>query len=1180
MTLGRDPASLIARYGLTAEQAESVARRGHLVVVAAGAGTGKTTTMASRYVDTALALAEAALLERPHAPVAPRRLLERLAAVTFTELAAGELRARIASVFRRVVPQLADHPKLAAFAEEAARLEGDLAIGTLHSLCARLLRRMAFTGAVPPDFSVLDELERGLLWEAALDDAFDAAAESEAALMERLLAGRRQARPIRDSVRTLCRALERPDLGRLISQSLAEHSAEATTRAVDLVHAVAREPDVREAIEDAAAHQTSLAAAGPKPFGVALDIALRWVRGQGSASLVSEGLSAFGATEKRCAKLSPEDAERLVRFSAAVERLRDVAKPLGPALDAEVLAREHAWTHDMARLALDAAERFRRAKESRGVLDFDDLESAALEALASAAADEGDWLFDEVLVDEFQDTSARQVAILRGVAGAELERVFAVGDAKQSIYRFRGADVAVFNTVGASVFGGVSALTVNRRSTAHVLAFVNALFERLLPAETSPEAPWEAPMQRLVPMRQDDPASPLPPLIIVPWQAIDDTGEPLSAGAQRRADAAVTSEAVARVMARLGERRLEMGVLLRAVRGERRAYADAISARDIPVAVEAGGTFTTDAATAAGLALLRALALPGHEAALAAVLRGPLIALSAADLARAILDRRAPLALTGADALLVAATQAAALAGSTPPAAAAQALLAGVRSAQLLSVRARRVVEAAGIASRQIDKLLDITADLEVRGLGPAEMIAWFEALTATDRDRRVPDPPGPGVVVRALTVHASKGLEFPVVVVPQLGEAFVTTRSTAEVIQVSGRPIVGLAVPDLPKNADTVAKIFIKTLERARERAEQLRLLYVALTRAEDHLVLSLPLGAATGADDAARAILPLLDGLDLGRAGPATLHLPDGASLPVEIWPMVASAHRPPEPSVEPPPRTPVPPETAVLGPATWSVTRLASLAFCPAYHSQAPVAPWPRPLRPDVYPDPPPAPPELADLAAGAALTPSSSDRGTAIHRWFEEVAGAADAYNVPLPPSLQGEGEPLRARLLGLLTHPELAAAFAPGARVLAELPLEGVRDGVVLTGSIDRVALSLRPDGLLDAVVVDFKTGMTGYPGRGGRHPAYLDAYRWQLAAYAWLLSEALGPRLYPVVRGRLAFVDAGDVVVVDYELDTAARAVDRVLAELHQPEILPPNHAACDGCRMQPFCPVARRPSP
>jgi ATP-dependent helicase/nuclease subunit A len=1175
MTLGRDPASLTERYGLTAEQAESVARRGHLVVVAAGAGTGKTTTMASRYVDTALALAEAALLERPHAPVAPRRLLERLAAVTFTELAAGELRARIASVFRRVVPQLAAQPQLAAFALEASRLEGDLAIGTLHSLCARLLRRMAFTGAVPPDFSVLDELERGLLWEAALDDAFDGAAESDPALMERLLAGRRQAGPIRDSVRTLCRALERADLGRLTLQSLTEHSAEATTRAVDLVHAVAREPALREAIEGAAAHEASLAVAGPKPFAAALDIALRWARGQGSALLVSEGLSSFGATEKRLAKLGPEDAERLLAFSGAVERLRDVAKPLAAALDPEVLEREHAWTRDMARLAQDAAERFRRAKESRGVLDFDDLESAAIEALQSAAEHGGDWLFDEVLVDEFQDTSARQVTILRGVAGADLERVFAVGDAKQSIYRFRGADVAVFNAVGASVPGGVSALTVNRRSTAHVMAFVNALFERLLPAQTSPEAPWEAPMQRLFPMRQDDPDSPLPPLILVPWQAVDEAGDPLSAGAQRRADAAVTAEAVARVMARLSQRQVEMGVLLRAVRGERRAYADAISARDIPVAVEAGGTFTTDAATAAGLALLRALALPSHEGAVAAVLRGPLIGLPAAELARLVVGRQPAHVGSGPDGLLAAA---AATASSHPAGAAAtQALLAGCRSAQPLSLRARHVIEAAGIASRQFDKLLDITADLEARGLGPAEIIAWFEALTATDRDRRVPDPPGPGVVVRALTVHASKGLEFPVVLVPQLGEAFVGPRRTAEVIQVSGQPIVGLSVPDLPKSADTVAKVLIKTLERARERAEQLRLLYVALTRAEDHLVLSLPLGAAEGADDAARAILPLLAGLDLTRPGPASLRLPDGASLPVEIWPMSPAAYPAPEPSGEQPTRAPIPPAASVLGPSTWSVTRLASLAFCPAYHAQAPVAPWPRPLRPDVYPDPPPAPPPLV---AGAASAPSSSDRGTAIHRWFERVAAAEDPRTVALPPPLEDEGEPLRARLLGLLTHPDLATAFAPGARALAELPLEGVRDGVVLTGSIDRVTLSPRPDGRLDAVVVDFKTGMTGYPGPGGRHAAYLDAYRWQLAAYAWLLGEALGPRLYPLVRGRLAFVDPGDVVVVDYELDTAARAVDRVLAELHQPEILVPNHAACGGCRMQPFCPVARSPSP
>lgn len=1158
--LPRDPASLMARFGLTDEQVAAVARRGHLVVVAAGAGTGKTTTMASRYVDTALALAEASLAERPHVAPSPRRLLERLAAVTFTELAAGELRARIASVFRRVAAGLEAHPALAAFAIEAARLEGDLAIGTLHSLCARLLRRLAFTGAVPPDFTVLDELERGMLWEAALDDTFDAAAESHPALVERLLAGRRQAAPIRGTIQSLCRELDAADLGRLCSRSLGEHTAEATERAVALIHAVARAPAVRDAIEEAAQHRHTLAVAGAKPFEAALDVALRWARGEGSALLASEGLSAFGATEKRLAKLVPGDAERLSRFSAAVDAIRDVAGPLAKALAPEVLALEHAWTHDLAWLAQDAAQRFSRAKASRGSLDFDDLETAALQALAFAAEHGADWLFDEVLVDEFQDTSARQVAILRGVAGAELERVFAVGDAKQSIYRFRGADVAVFNTVGDAVPGGVSELTVNRRSTAHVLAFVNALFSELFVSHTTADAPWEAPMQRLVALRVDDPDAALAPLVVVPWRGASDDGEALGAGATRRLDALAAAESVTRAMERLGGERSEVGVLLRAVRGERRAYADAIAARGVPVAVEAGGTFTTDAAVAAGLALLRALTLPGHEGALAAVLRGPLIEVSAESLA----------ALTLTPGGLYAAARAAPGADEG----ALGAVLSGVHSAELLSTRARRVIEQSGVASRQLDKLLDITSDLEARGLGPAEIVAWFEALTATDRDRRVPDPPGPGVVVRALTVHASKGLEFPVVVVPQLGEPFVSPRRTAEVIQLAGSPVVGLAVPDLPKNADTVARIAIKHIERARERAEQLRLLYVALTRAEDHLVLLLPLGPdgrpEASDDDATGAILPLLAGLDLERPGRQTLALPDGTPIPVEVWPMDPASAPVPAAPADPLDRQPVPPDLAVLGPSTWSVTRLASLAFCPAYHAQAPVAPWPRPIRPDVYPDPPPAP----------SFAPSSSDRGTAIHRWFEAVSHAADPADVPLPQTLDDGDGALRQRLLALLDHPALAAAFARGSQALAELPLEGVRGGVVLTGSIDRVALAPRPDGRVEATVVDFKTGLTGYPGPGGRHAGYLDAYRFQLAAYALLLGEALGDALHPTVRGRLAFVDAGDVLVVDYELDTAARAVDRVLAELHTPGTLPPNHAACGGCRMQAFCPVARSTPP
>ncbi|MGM0575626.1 MAG: UvrD-helicase domain-containing protein [Myxococcota bacterium] len=1162
--LPRDPSALTARFGLTDEQAAAVARRGCLVVVSAGAGTGKTTTMASRYVDTALLLAEEEHRLRPGRPPRPRRVLERIAAVTFTELAAGELRARIGGVFERVAPGLEAWPALRRFAEEAARLEGDLPIGTIHALCGRLLRRMAFTGAVTPDFQVLDELDRGLLRQAALDDTFDAVADDAPALLERLLAGRDQAARLRATLGALVDGLTPEQIGALAERSREEVAREAARLGVALIERVATRPEVRDAVEEADLRRAELEPAGPKPFAAALDAGLRWVRGQGSASLAAGKVPAFRATERRLSKVDPGAAPALERFVAALERLRKVSEPIRKALDDEVLDREHAWTRDVARVALRAARHVRHAKDVRGAVDFDDLERLALLALRTARHDgRPAHPFDEILVDEFQDTSARQVAVLRELSGPEMSRVFAVGDAKQSIYRFRGADVAVFNRVAEQAPGGPAPLTVNRRSTEGVMAFVNALFARVFPERPPPEAPWVAPMQRLDTVRADEPGAPLPPLVVAPWWAGPDGEEdkPPSAEELRRRDAEVTADVVTALMARLGERRAELGVLLRAVRGARRVYADAIADRGVPVAVEAGGTFARDGAAATGIALLRALALPGHAAAWVATLRGPLVGLDddlVARLAtrgeRAWPERVETLAME--QPLLVA------HAGPT-----LEALVVASRASLSLAVRARRVVEAAGLASRQLDKLLDLARDLEQRGLGPLEVVEWFEALAADDKEKRVPDPPGEGVAVRALTVHASKGLEFPVVVASQLGDPLVrTSGGVRDVVDDGDGTRVALSIPDAPA---TVARTWNLVMEREREEAEQLRLLYVALTRARDHLVLPLPVGLQDGGAGTAAGILgDLLSGLDLEREGPQDLPLPGGERLPVLVWPWRPSEGEGAESAdggipVRRPVR--VPPVSA--GPATWSITRLASLAFCPAYHAQAPVAPWPSPIRPREYPDPPPQP--------GDRPT-SSAERGTLVHRWFEQAGAAGSVGDAPLPPALAEEGDALLARLRAVVEHPSLRAAFAPSSEAWPELPLEADRDGLILSGTLDRLALSAGPDGRLVATVVDFKTGRTGFPGPGGQNPAYLEAYRFQIAAYAWMLGELLGQRLHPRVAGRLAFVDLGEVVSVDLDLDEARGRVDRVLAEIRRPGSLPPNHAACGDCRMQGFCAVAR----
>ncbi|MEC9071595.1 MAG: PD-(D/E)XK nuclease family protein, partial [Myxococcota bacterium] len=351
--------------------------------------------------------------------------------------------------------------------------------------------------------------------------------------------------------------------------------------------------------------------------------------------------------------------------------------------------------------------------------------------------------------------------------------------------------------------------------------------------------------------------------------------------------------------------------------------------------------------------------------------------------------------------------------------------------------------------------------------------------------------------------------------------------------------------------------------LERKREEAEQTRLLYVSLTRARDHLVLPIPMDAL-GVGTAADALRGILGGLDLTQEGDAEWGLGDGTKVPVAVWPyhLDVDATVPPS-SPEEPSRAPLKRHVTHAGPGSWSVTRLASLAFCPAYFAQSPVAPWPRPLQVDLYPDPPPVP--------EAGVVPAK-DRGTVVHRWLEGVEGPQDLQTAPVPDGLEEDIEGLRDRLSRLIADPRLVPAFTAGPGLRHELALAMEHRGLHMSGAIDRLVLTSEPDGRVRALVVDFKTGATGYPGAGGRNPGYMAAYRFQLAAYALMLRGVFGDRLIDPVETALVFVD---LEAVEFETWTHAGAeaeVGRVLGCLERPEQSAPNHQACPGCRMRDFC--------
>lgn len=1240
---------VIACLGLSEEQAAALRPSDSLVVVSAGAGTGKTTTMAARFALTVLR-GEARGLGATEAALGT-------AAVTFTELAAGELRARIGGALNktRIALESAGEADLAAYALAASEQLPQAPIGTIHGLCARLLRRseLAAMANVPPDFTVLDVLDSGLLWQRAVEDALDDLALKDPERLRRILAVRDGAARLKHTVRSLAEQLDDTELAELAVRTRPAFQREVLSAAVELLHRTCdpqgASPMIASAVAEASRRSVALGRAAGGGFLSALDVLKRWCSGTGSAPLASEKISGVGATEKRLAALTPNDGEALEAFSAAVSQFKRVADRVVAGLAPDVIDAEHRWTSDMVTLAAATRAEYGRLKESLAALDFADLEAKSLVGLRRHAAHASElgtpWPrpFKDILVDELQDTSRVQRDLLLALLGDSLDGLFAVGDPKQSIYRFRHADVAVFQRLFEQAGAHGLSLTINRRSSPQVLAFVNALFGRLFPASVDPSRPYAAPAQRLTAARttqapRTERAGGWPAVVVVPvpleraspyvgahemaengkedWGGGAPAPTPLpelNAAERRDRDAQATS----RITANLVADGVPVAVLLRAVRGGNRAYLDALDGLEVVAELAASGTFTLQAATALGITVARAFAVLGNDAAWVALLRSPLVGLVDRDVARVAQQaRRTGEPIIAAARWLLA----------------AEPLLLGVAGDRLRRVLTLAVDGAqlhqrmawacawGDVRSRQLDKLLALVSDLEAQGRGPVEVMDVLDELVASDRSKRVPDPVPPQALdadsatlvgtVQALTVHASKGLEFDTVVVPQLVSApAASSFVTPEVVWLDSCGWrVGLA---LPGGAPSVLKDANRALELEREAAEQARLLYVALTRARDRIVVNLPVAEGPGGHsdragvggqqgaDTERLDTPITKAIrDLLGVGPASGVGPvelDGIEVHCRWLPAAEQSSVAPvegDRGEETLTRGVFGRKTAFDGPFAWSVTDLARLAYCPAYYAQ-------HRLAPAELTEAELEGASVLDQDARPKVSMSGQERGIVVHHLLADIR-TIDDIDALKPPGVEGRasssvqasttaavsGEWLRLRenLRRLAERPELHAMFrAQG--LWREFELAAKVDGVLLSGAFDRLSLAPEPAAhagagpaantdvpRLRAEIGEFKTGRRGWNGVGGREPAYGAAHHLQLAAYVVMLKAWLGERLVEPVRTHLMFVDLGCSETLDWTYEHALSTLRRVLGEIHQPMSLPLNRAACPQCPIQATC--------
>ena len=835
------------------------------LLVEAGAGSGKTAVMAGRI---AMMLAEG---------VAPKTI----AAVTFTELAASELLIRVREFvddlnagkipveLRIALPNGLSDAHRRNLAAAIAAID-EITCSTIHGFCQRLIKPYPVEADIDPGATVMDRNQADLAFIEIIETWLREELDGDAGhlLAEMVL---------EDPAETV--GLIRKILTHLRSRRVL--TVDAPTAAAPLVGAFRtavneladflRGTPAEEADTVVIAQQFSEAAdavaSAPSPESASGLVRLLLTRPHPDLFTTTGSFKKYqkkgkwGDAAKR-AGLAKADGDRLcaaaeARYTACCNSW----SALSQAIAARVLA-------DVVQLVQPVIERFRDYKRSAALLDFDDLIFAARDLLRDHDAVRAALAsrFAHVLVDEFQDTDPLQTEIFWRLCGDRTPgashddwtefhirpgALFLVGDPKQAIYRFRGADVAAYIQARRAFLtqaaDSVLPISTNFRSREPILRYVNARFEALLSVENG--QPGFTALDAFHPARDDG-------LCVAALDvAVADAEGKASADRQRDGEAEAVAEMCARLISseaiidrKSGERRpCKPGdiALLAPTGSDLWRYEEALERRGIPVATQAGKGLFRRQEIQDLIALTRVLADRRDTLALGALLRGPLVGLTEEELLDIVwaLPRPegAPQSLPrfdigvpldsivhphARDTLEKLQVLRRKVNSTTPHDLISQAIDA-LRIRPILLERHRGQAER---ALANVDLYLTLARGYAVRGLR-----AFSEVMTAawTDEARAVEGRPDSQEEAVALyTMHAAKGLEWPIVV-PVNTMTMIMAAETAITDRSSGRfycPVFGVKPTGYEAARDA---------EKAELDRERIRLWYVAATRARELLVL-----------------------------------------------------------------------------------------------------------------------------------------------------------------------------------------------------------------------------------------------------------------------------------------------------------------------------------------------------
>jgi len=856
-------------FPLTDEQRQAVENRGGAILVSAAAGSGKTRVLVERLLDRVSRGAD----------------IDRFLIITYTKAAAAELRGRIA---KELNERLADRPGDRHLRRQTTLLYR-AQISTVHSYCAQLLRENAAQLDLDPDFRLCDEGEATVLMDQALgrvlEDRYEQMQPEDgfSQLVDTMSAGRDDRKLMQIVLDVFGRIQSHPDPNGWLEGQERVWALEHVGDVAQTPWGAALMSDARAQAEYCLQRLTqALELAGRDSvlygnYGSSLDESRQGVMTLLRANSWDELAQAMPVTFPRAgAKRGVEDlgsAERVKQLRARTKKQLDrLAERFEQTSEQLLYDLKQAAPAVRALMALvrDFAAEYEREKRRRNVVDFSDLEHMAVRLLydpeSGAYTDVArvqSARFDEVMVDEFQDTNQVQNAIFRAVSdGGRSE--FTVGDVKQSIYRFRLADPTIFLQRYESfrmwdeVQDGEPRkvlLKNNFRSRPQVLEGVNDLFRDLMSKQFGEMDYTED--QALVPGAQfpDDGDYRLELDVVTVEDGGEDEEEQEDKNLQEARNTAVRIRQMLDGELRVQGRALkasEVMILLRSPGPVLHHYARALSEHNIPWSADVGEDFFTTTEVNVALALLQIVDNPRQDVPLISVLRSPVWDFSA--------DRLAQLRAR-AKGDFYSAVEQAAQQGEQDCVDFLEELDrlrfgAGDRTCSQLIWHIYQQTNLPGLMSvmpegeRRRENLLALyELARQQEGAGCRTL---FDFLLRLERMREnghkfASAPARQQEGVRIMSIHRSKGLEAPVVFVCGLGRRFNREDFTRPVLFHS---VLGVG----PKYLEKERRIELNTLARRavaltleREMlAEELRLLYVAMTRAREKLVLSMALPRA----------------------------------------------------------------------------------------------------------------------------------------------------------------------------------------------------------------------------------------------------------------------------------------------------------------------------------------------